>query len=166
MQGLLPAWVGEEWGLSGLAVLTSLSSTGKNLYTNEYVAIKLVSPGSSHNSRNYPHVGSGQEEGQCYTPGNPPPPPHPSRSPSSRGHRSCTWNTASTSSSAPQVPPRRGSAGRARGQWGPAAGPLGICACSARRGCPSGLLLWPVREVQRHGAGAARAQPGGPIRSV
>lgn len=45
MQGLLPAWVEEEWGLRGLAVLTSLSSTGKNLYTNEYVAIKLVSPG-------------------------------------------------------------------------------------------------------------------------
>ncbi|KAI2587748.1 casein kinase 1 gamma 2, partial [Homo sapiens] len=35
-----------------------------------------------------------------------------------------------------------------------------------RRGRPSGLLLRSVREVQRHGAGAAGAQPGGPVRPV
>lgn len=64
MQGL----GGEEWGLRGLAVLTFLSSTGKNLYTNEYVAIKLVSPGSSPNSRNYPHVGSGAGRGAVLHP--------------------------------------------------------------------------------------------------
>lgn len=124
-------------GLSGLAVLTSLSSTGKNLYTNEYVAIKLVSPGSSHTAETIPMWGLGQEEGQCYTPGNPPP-PRPSRSPSSRGHRSCTWNTASTSSSAPQVPPHRG-------QRRAGVGTVGACCRPPRHLC----MLHPQRVSLR-----------------
>lgn len=40
--GCLACW-GRGRGGRGPAVLTPLSSTGKNLYTNEYVAIKLVS---------------------------------------------------------------------------------------------------------------------------
>lgn len=42
-QGVLPA----EVGAGGANILTPFSSTGKNLYTNEYVAIKLVSMGLS-----------------------------------------------------------------------------------------------------------------------
>lgn len=47
---------GGNWGPGGPAVLIPLSFTGKNLYTNEYVAIKLVSPGSSPNSRDSSHM--------------------------------------------------------------------------------------------------------------
>uniref|UniRef100_A0A671EPU9 non-specific serine/threonine protein kinase n=1 Tax=Rhinolophus ferrumequinum TaxID=59479 RepID=A0A671EPU9_RHIFE len=83
---------------------------GKNLYTNEYVAIKLVSMGPSPRQQRLSpceaHPGGvwGGMRGV----------PHPRslaiwsalafRSPSSPGRRSCTWSTASTSSSAPQVP--------------------------------------------------------------
>lgn len=41
--------------------------------------------------------------------------PWPSRSPSNPGHHSCTWSTASTSSSAPQVP--SGAQWVSGGQW-------------------------------------------------
>lgn len=64
---------------------------GKNLYTNEYVAIKLVSGAPP------PPAGSGAGAGAL---GKRRP---VRRSPSSPGPRSCTWSTATTSSSALQV---------------------------------------------------------------
>lgn len=111
-----------------------LSSTGKNLYTNEYVAIKLVSrgpdprplqpPGPPLTPAQQPWGGvSGLGEERA---GAPVTAACARRSPSSPGRRSCTWSTASTSSSAPQVPGARGAgrgaqggAGRGRGARAP-----------------------------------------------
>lgn len=77
---------------------------GKNLYTNEYVAIKLVSvPYPALPCPAGPST-AGSEEGLGNS-------PLSYRSPSSPGPRSCIWSTASTSSLAQQVRPAWGDMG-------------------------------------------------------